>query len=110
MRTETQLAKLLGQIPPWVRTTLETSKARVEFRMMDSTERFTKKLHRKIDSFVISIRERLCDAWVPDLSSLEGEVATLRSEVRKLAESHGPITPSHTSHSAAIAYTTAFVL
>lgn len=47
----TQLAILFGQNWPWIQTTLETSKEKVEARMIIAMEQFMRASQEYIDSF-----------------------------------------------------------
>lgn len=58
---------------------------------MAAMEWFTTTLHRKIDSVVIHMGKRLCEARMPNKLSLHKELAT--SNVCTLAEIHTTIIP-----------------
>lgn len=52
-----------------------------------------RELHRWIDNFETYMEAQLCEVWVPNLSNLRVEVATLRTEVHLLAEVYIPVVP-----------------
>ena len=87
------MAKLVSQFKPWVRTSIEASKVRVEARMTSAMGKFMCELHGRIDSFKHRMGSRLREAHISDLTGLTKEVDAFREEVQDLAIIHIPIIP-----------------
>lgn len=78
---------LFSQIWPWVRTTLEASKVRVEQDDVNYGG-FYEDFHTRIDNFEGQIGARLCEVQFPNLPDMHEKMAILQSEVRLLTESY----------------------
>lgn len=93
-QTMTQLAMLFTKIHPSIWTTLETSKARVESRMMLSIKGVLREFLARIYSFEGRIGVRLCEVYELNLLSICEKIVILRSEVISLSETYFPIVSS----------------
>uniref|UniRef100_M1DLL2 Integrase core domain containing protein n=1 Tax=Solanum tuberosum TaxID=4113 RepID=M1DLL2_SOLTU len=78
-KLEAQMATLLHHIQPWMQKSIDESEARME-RMMDGMmDRKVQAVNKRLDAFELRVLER--SAPVIDLSALQAELASLRTDV-----------------------------
>ncbi|KAG5575422.1 hypothetical protein H5410_055556 [Solanum commersonii] len=81
-KLEAQMATLLHHIQPWMQKSIAESEARVERRMEDMMDRKVQDVNNHLDAFELRVLERPAPAI--DLSALQADIASLRSDVEAI--------------------------
>ncbi|KAG5579544.1 hypothetical protein H5410_050171 [Solanum commersonii] len=81
-KLEAQMATLLHHIQPWMQKSIAESEARVERRMEDMMDRKVQAVNNRLDAFELRVLERPAPAT--DLSALQADIASLRSDVEAI--------------------------
>ncbi|KAG5580536.1 hypothetical protein H5410_051163 [Solanum commersonii] len=81
-KLEAQMATLLHHIQPWMQKSIAESEARVEHRMEDMMDRKVQAVNNRLDAFELRVLERPAPAI--DLSVLQADIASLRSDVEAI--------------------------
>ncbi|KAG5579575.1 hypothetical protein H5410_050202 [Solanum commersonii] len=81
-KLEAQMATLLHHIQPWMQKSIAESEARVERRMEDMMDRKVQAVNNRLDAFELRVLERPAPAI--DLSALQADIASLRSDVEAI--------------------------
>ncbi|KAG5590369.1 hypothetical protein H5410_040883 [Solanum commersonii] len=81
-KLEAQMATLLHHIQPWMQKLIAKSEARVERRMEDMIDRKVQAVNNRLDAFELRVLERPTPAI--DLSALQADIASLRSDVETI--------------------------
>uniref|UniRef100_M1DX81 Integrase core domain containing protein n=1 Tax=Solanum tuberosum TaxID=4113 RepID=M1DX81_SOLTU len=78
-KLEAQMATLLHHIQPWMQKSIAESEARMEQRMEGMMDQKVQAINKRLDAFELRILEQSAPAI--DLSALQAELASLRTEV-----------------------------
>uniref|UniRef100_M1DDK9 Integrase core domain containing protein n=1 Tax=Solanum tuberosum TaxID=4113 RepID=M1DDK9_SOLTU len=78
-KLEAQMATLLQHIQPWMQNSIAESEARIEGRMEGMMDRKVQAVNKRLDAFELRVLERSAPAT--DLSSLQADLASLRTDV-----------------------------
>ncbi|KAG5599179.1 hypothetical protein H5410_030549, partial [Solanum commersonii] len=81
-KLEAQMATLLHHIQPWMQKMIAESEARVERRMGDMMDRKVQAVNNRLDAFERRVLEQPAPAI--DLSALQADIASLRSDVEAI--------------------------
>uniref|UniRef100_M1DUI3 Integrase core domain containing protein n=1 Tax=Solanum tuberosum TaxID=4113 RepID=M1DUI3_SOLTU len=81
-KLEAQMATLLHHIQPWMQNSIAESEARMERRMEGMMDRKVKAVNKRLDAFELRVLERSAPGI--DLSALEADLASLRTDIDAL--------------------------
>ncbi|KAG5600404.1 hypothetical protein H5410_031774 [Solanum commersonii] len=81
-KLEAQMATLLHHIQPWMQKSIAESEARVERRMEGMMDLKVQAVNNRLDAFELRVLERPAPAI--DLSALQADIASLRSDVEAI--------------------------
>ncbi|KAG5586154.1 hypothetical protein H5410_046588 [Solanum commersonii] len=83
-KLEAQMATLLHHIQPWMQKSIAKSEARVERLIEGMMDRKLQAVNNRLDAFELRVLERPAPAI--DLSTLQADIASLRSDVETILD------------------------
>ena len=82
------MATLLYHVQPWMQRSIAEAEERLEWRMVQHTERKITEVHQRLDAFELRVLAR--PAPPVDVSTLQAAVDSLRADIDMILEARVP--------------------